>query len=143
MVSSFLPKGTSKQRQQLRLQLEQLPATQSLRSCPFISNRKLGAHSFPLPPYTLLPTCRVQTNLINMSPGPQFIELLSFNDYGESHYLAGPIRSTAGIPAGAEDYATDKFDHAPMLTLSAYYNSWFVNGAPPTIKTEGIIWWYR
>ncbi|ORY45022.1 glycosyl hydrolase family 71-domain-containing protein [Leucosporidium creatinivorum] len=82
------------------------------------------------------------TDLINMSPGPQFIELLSWNDFGEAHYL-GPVRSSAGIPSGAEGYATDKFDHTPMLTLSAYYNSWFVNGAPPTIKTEGIVWWYR
>lgn len=77
-----------------------------------------------------------------MSPGPQFIELLSFNDFGEGHYL-GPVRSSAGVPAGAEEYATDKFNHTPMLTLSAYYNSWFVNGGPPTIKTEGIVWWYR
>lgn len=32
-----------------------------------------------------------------MSPGPMFIELLSWNDYGEGHYL-GTVRSTAGIP---------------------------------------------
>jgi hypothetical protein len=43
-------------------------------------------------------TLHLQTDLINLSPGPQVIELLlSWNDYGEGHYL-GPMRSTAGIP---------------------------------------------
>lgn len=77
-----------------------------------------------------------------MDPGPQFIELLSWNDFGEAHYL-GPTRANYGPPTGSENYANSEFDHTPMLALSGYYNSWFVNGAPPNIRTEGIVWWYR
>lgn len=75
-----------------------------------------------------------------MDPGPQFIELLSWNDAGESHYL-GPTKFDP--PTGSENYAHSDFDHTPLLTASAYYNLWFVNGAPPAIKTEAIVWYYR
>lgn len=83
-----------------------------------------------------------QTALIDMDPGPQFIELLSWNDFGESHYL-GSTRTNYGPPAGSEGYANKDFDHTPLLTASAFYNAWFKTGSSPVIKTEGVIWYHR
>ncbi|GAA6016560.1 hypothetical protein JCM10207_002841 [Rhodosporidiobolus poonsookiae] len=82
------------------------------------------------------------TDLINLESGPAFIELLSWNDFGEAHYL-GPVRDDAGVPSTATGYADSKHDHTPVLWASAYYNLWFTNGSPPNIKTEAIVWYYR
>ncbi|KAL8283904.1 hypothetical protein RQP46_005336 [Phenoliferia psychrophenolica] len=87
----------------------------------------------------LLPTHYEQ--LINLSAGPDMIELLTWNDFGESHYL-GPIRDNAAPPTGSGNY-TKGFDHTPMLTLSSYYNTWYKSGTAPTIGSETIVWWYR
>ncbi|GAA5824303.1 hypothetical protein JCM3770_004457 [Rhodotorula araucariae] len=82
-------------------------------------------------------------DLISLNPGPAFVELLSWNDFGEAHYL-GPVRQSAGIPEGAKDYVnTASSDHTPMLWLSAYWNIWFKSGSPPAITSEAVIYWYR
>lgn len=52
---------------------------------------------------------------------PDFIELLSINDYGESHYLSS-VSENAGVPEGAKGYVDSSRDHTPMLWLSTYYN---------------------
>ncbi|GJN87190.1 hypothetical protein Rhopal_000135-T1 [Rhodotorula paludigena] len=61
------------------------------------------------------------SDLIALNPGPDFIELLSINDYGESHYLSS-VSKNAGVPEGAKGYVDSSRDHTPMLWLSAYYN---------------------
>ncbi|GEM09686.1 glucan endo-1,3-alpha-glucosidase, glycoside hydrolase family 71 protein [Rhodotorula toruloides] len=98
------------------------------------NNYVLNSNDFLLPKH--------YADLIALSPGPAYVELLSWNDFGESHYL-GPIRSSAGVPSGATAYADAKHDHLPMLWLSTYYNVWFKSGSPPPISTECVVWWYR
>ncbi|BGO89634.1 hypothetical protein NBRC10512_001513 [Rhodotorula toruloides] len=95
------------------------------------NNYVLNSNDFLLP-----------ADLIALNPGPAYVELLSWNDFGESHYL-GPVRASAGVPSGATAYADTKHDHLPMLWLSAYYNIWFKSGSPPPISTECLVWWYR
>jgi hypothetical protein len=46
---------------------------------------------------------------------PEFVEMLTWNDYGESHYI-GPIRA-AGIPAGAKWYVQNNPHDAWRIQL--------------------------
>ena len=51
---------------------------------------------------------------------PTFIQIISWNDYGESHYI-GPIRPS-GIPQGAQWYVdADTTPHATWLDLLPHY----------------------
>ncbi|BGP13907.1 hypothetical protein JCM10213v2_001845 [Rhodosporidiobolus nylandii] len=59
------------------------------------------------------------TDLINLENGPQFVELLSWNDFGESHYL-GPLRDDAGVPGAAATYANTDHDHTDALAERVY-----------------------
>ncbi|GAA5841515.1 hypothetical protein JCM11251_001246 [Rhodosporidiobolus azoricus] len=92
--------------------------------------------------FWLSPTLLIQEDLINLDPGPAAIDLLSWNDFGEAHYL-GPVRESAGIPGLSTKYIDTTRDHTPMLWLSAYWNLWFTNGSPPRIKSECVIWYHR
>ncbi|GAA5848709.1 hypothetical protein JCM8547_004602 [Rhodosporidiobolus lusitaniae] len=81
-------------------------------------------------------------DLLNLDPTLRFVELLSFNDYGESHYL-GTVRDDAGVPDAAKSYVDTSRDHSPMLWASAYWNLAFTNGSPPEVTSECIVWYYR
>ncbi|KAJ8295496.1 Phosphoserine aminotransferase 2, chloroplastic [Rhodotorula toruloides] len=113
------------------------------------NNYVLNSNDFLLPAdlIALNPGVRTVAAVSRRSPltlsiQPAYVELLSWNDFGESHYL-GPVRASAGVPSGATAYADTKHDHLPMLWLSAYYNIWFKSGSPPPISTECLVWWYR
>ncbi|GAA5954508.1 hypothetical protein JCM3765_004480 [Sporobolomyces pararoseus] len=76
---------------------------------------------------------------------PDHIELITFNDWGESTYFS-PVRDRANQPHETVDtavYANKDHDHVPFLWLSTYYNLWFKNGAAPKIRNDVIFWWYR
>ncbi|GAA6025714.1 hypothetical protein JCM11491_001553, partial [Sporobolomyces phaffii] len=76
---------------------------------------------------------------------PDHIELVTFNDWGESTYFS-PVRARANPPRETVDtatYANEAHSHVPFLWLAAYYNAWFKNGTPPTITNDVIFWWYR
>ncbi|GAA5884218.1 hypothetical protein JCM16303_002413 [Sporobolomyces ruberrimus] len=76
---------------------------------------------------------------------PDHIELITFNDWGESTYFS-PVRDRANQPHETVDtavYANKDHDHVPFLWLSAYYSHWFKNGVAPKITKDVIFWWYR
>ncbi|GAA5995238.1 hypothetical protein JCM5350_002794 [Sporobolomyces pararoseus] len=76
---------------------------------------------------------------------PDHIELITFNDWGESTYFS-PVRDRANQPHETVDtavYANKDHDHVPFLWLSTYYNLWFKNGVAPKITNDVIFWWYR
>ncbi|KAG0150506.1 hypothetical protein CROQUDRAFT_652428 [Cronartium quercuum f. sp. fusiforme G11] len=84
------------------------------------------------------------TKLIKQNPKPEFIELLTWNDYGESHYLRDP-QPSANLPMGlvsAHEYV-DGFPHTPLLNLLAYFNQWYKNGKPPVLNQTTVYVWYR
>lgn len=75
---------------------------------------------------------------------PDFIEILSWNDYGESHYLRGP-KPAANLPAdviSSEKYV-NWMPHEPLLDLISYFNRWFKCGARPVIERSKAYLWYR
>ncbi|CAH7688326.1 glycosyl hydrolase family 71-domain-containing protein [Phakopsora pachyrhizi] len=76
--------------------------------------------------------------LISMPTQPDFIEIISWNDYGESHYI-GPIAGTH--PSGTT--WVDGFDHQAWLSMTDYFITWYKTGTPPTIAEDAVYFQYR
>ncbi|PPR05439.1 hypothetical protein CVT26_011317 [Gymnopilus dilepis] len=76
--------------------------------------------------------------LMQMRDTLTFVELVTWNDYGESDYF-GPIKGAQ--PAGTT-YATG-FPHTAWYDLSKYYISAFKTGLYPTITKDVIYFWAR
>ncbi|WWC86171.1 uncharacterized protein L201_001044 [Kwoniella dendrophila CBS 6074] len=78
-------------------------------------------------------------DLISMRDQVKSIEILTWNDYGESSYI-GPIEGA--LPAGS-DVWTNGFDHQSLNSLTKYYAQAFKTGSYPTIEKDEIIMWAR
>ncbi|KAL1677782.1 glycoside hydrolase family 71 protein [Schizophyllum commune] len=77
-------------------------------------------------------------NLIASRDSFDIVQLLTWNDYGESHYL-GPIK-------GAQPKSNawvDGFDHTAWLDMTRYYATAFKTGAFPAIEKDRLIMWAR
>lgn len=78
---------------------------------------------------------------------PDIIELLTWNDWCESHYL----RDLPGNSTSATDYAdlsnmkayVDGQNHSPWRIIAKYYISWWKNGEKPSIIEDQVVFWYR
>lgn len=76
---------------------------------------------------------------------PAFVEIVTWNDYGESHYI-GPIYDD-GIPrapsANAHPYV-DNMPHDGWRAMLPYYIAQYKNGGvAPAITVEKVSYWYR
>jgi glucan endo-1,3-alpha-glucosidase len=76
---------------------------------------------------------------------PEFVEIVTWNDYGESHYI-GPIHE-AGIPTGADVYV-DGYSHQAWLEtlpyqIAAYKNAYNAANPAPKVTSDKVIYWYR
>ena len=75
---------------------------------------------------------------------PDLVEIITWNDYGESHYI-GPVYA-AGVPQGA-DYVTDVHTHEGWLALLPEYIAAYksgnatTNGTAPATDTATV--WYK
>lgn len=78
---------------------------------------------------------------------PDIIELLTWNDWCESHYLRDlPSNSTS-----ASDYADMSAmgayvkgqDHAPWRIITQYYIEWIKTGKQPEVTKDQVVFWYR
>ncbi|KAF9070679.1 glycoside hydrolase [Rhodocollybia butyracea] len=76
-----------------------------------------------------------------IAPQVDIVELITWNDYGESHYL-GPIEGA--LPAGSEAW-TDGMNHTGWLSLTSYYATAFKTGSYPNISSseERLVMWAR
>jgi glucan endo-1,3-alpha-glucosidase len=70
---------------------------------------------------------------------PDFVEIVSWNDYGESHYI-GPIRS-GGYINRAGVYAAD-MPHDGWRALLPYFIEQYKTGSV-TVDKETVVYWYR
>ncbi|KXN81776.1 Glucan endo-1,3-alpha-glucosidase agn1 [Leucoagaricus sp. SymC.cos] len=66
------------------------------------------------------------------------IQVLTWNDYGESHYI-GPIK---GAQPNSESWV-DGFNHTGWLTLTKYYATAYKSGVFPAIEKDQILMWSR
>ena len=81
---------------------------------------------------------------------PEFVEIVTWNDFGESHYIGPSIES--GIPQGADTDArsyVDGMDHTGWLQtldwqIAAYKHAFdpAVNPAP-SVREDKVVYWYR
>lgn len=78
---------------------------------------------------------------------PDIIEILTWNDFCESHY----IRDLPSQDINASDYVelgdmgayVYGQDHSPWRIIAKYYISWWKNGTPPPITADQVVYWYR
>ncbi|KAJ9099281.1 hypothetical protein QFC21_004162 [Naganishia friedmannii] len=71
----------------------------------------------------------------------QYIELVTWNDYGESHYL-GPF-DTPHTDDGSSKWAED-MPHGAMLEFAKPYIRAFKTGSPtPIIDRDMLVYWHR
>ncbi|KAG8846898.1 hypothetical protein FRB96_001743 [Tulasnella sp. 330] len=70
------------------------------------------------------------------------VEIISWNDWGESHYISPVDPLTEDIPSGAY-YATPQFDHTGFLYMTGYYASYYKTGNRPTVTADKIFMWGR
>jgi glucan endo-1,3-alpha-glucosidase len=77
-------------------------------------------------------------SLISQREKFDIVEVLTWNDYGESHYV-GPIK---GAQPNSQAW-TDGMDHTAWLTLTKYYASAFKTGSYPAITQDSIVMWSR
>ncbi|KAL0959133.1 hypothetical protein HGRIS_014424 [Hohenbuehelia grisea] len=66
------------------------------------------------------------------------VEIITWNDYGESHYV-GPIE---GSQPGSESWVNG-FDHTAWLDIMQYYITAFKTGAFPAVSADRIFLWAR
>ncbi|PVG00439.1 hypothetical protein CPB86DRAFT_824436 [Serendipita vermifera] len=76
--------------------------------------------------------------LVEMRDQIDIVEIITWNDYGESHYI-GPI---AGAQPNSQAWV-DGFDHQGWLELSTYYIEAFKTGAYPPITQDKVFLWAR
>ncbi|KAF9267548.1 glycoside hydrolase [Marasmius fiardii PR-910] len=77
--------------------------------------------------------------LISLRSNLRFVEYATWNDFGESHYVA-PTTS-GNQPAGTT--WVNGFPHTAWLDMSKYYIQYFKSGSAPTVTTESIYFWLR
>ena len=78
---------------------------------------------------------------------PDIIELLTWNDFCESHYL----RDLPSTDITAKDYVelgemgayVTGQNHSPWRIIAKYYIHWFKNGSPPPITMDQVVFWHR
>lgn len=83
--------------------------------------------------------CTRWEQIIAMRDRVQQLEILTWNDYGESSYI-GPIHGD--LPRGSEVW-TNGFDHQGLNVLTQYYATAFKTGQYPAITKDSIITWSR
>ncbi|KAI1758810.1 glycoside hydrolase family 71 protein [Hypoxylon sp. FL1150] len=72
---------------------------------------------------------------------PEYVEIITWNDYGESSYINDPI--AAQIVSGAEAYV-DGFAHSAFRFVLPYFISAYKAGtADVSLPSEGAVAWYR
>ncbi|OTA96250.1 glycoside hydrolase family 71 protein [Hypoxylon sp. CO27-5] len=72
---------------------------------------------------------------------PEYIEIITWNDYGESSYINDPV--AAQIVSGAETYVNG-FGHSAFRFVLPYFISAYKAGnANVDLPSEGAVAWYR
>jgi len=79
-------------------------------------------------------------NLIAARDSIDIVQLLTWNDFGESHYV-GPVRPHSAQPNSQA--WVDGYDHQGWLPLTSYYAAAFKSGSYPAITKDQVVMWAR
>ncbi|TFK58573.1 glycoside hydrolase [Pluteus cervinus] len=77
-------------------------------------------------------------SLISTRDQVDIVQVLTWNDYGESHYV-GPIK---GAQPNSQAWV-DGMDHTGWLELTQYYATGFKTGQLPQIEKDKLFMWSR
>jgi glucan endo-1,3-alpha-glucosidase len=73
------------------------------------------------------------------SKSPEMVQVLSWNDYGESHNIAPVL----GAEPGSSQW-TKSMDHIAFREMTTYFINRWRDGAPEVYRNEITVWmWYR
>ncbi|CAK5266096.1 unnamed protein product [Mycena citricolor] len=78
-------------------------------------------------------------DLVSRRDAIDIIQIISWNDYGESHYICPTVR---GAQPNSEAWV-DGFPHGAWLRLSAFFIRAFKDGVYPRIERDEIFVWGR
>ncbi|KAI0648077.1 glycoside hydrolase [Trametes meyenii] len=78
-------------------------------------------------------------NLIANRDKVSLVEIVTWNDFGESHYI-GPKHGQ--LPPGSEKWV-DGFDHQGFLDLTNFFATQFKTGQAPPITKDRLVMWAR
>jgi glucan endo-1,3-alpha-glucosidase len=77
-----------------------------------------------------------------LSIRPHMIEIITWNDWGESHYI-GTIDSNSGdLPSGSTNYVYG-FPHTSFQAILPYFISYYKTGQAPKVSQDVVVYWYR
>ncbi|MBW0473799.1 hypothetical protein O181_013514 [Austropuccinia psidii MF-1] len=136
---SSLPSPDRSNFQQLRAVGKQYAAPISPFFYKHLSADESGNYIYPTDSWYM-----IEKYLDIISFSPDFVELLSWNNFGESHYLRDP-RPSANLPFGtisSEKYVVG-MPHEPFLNMISYFNLWYKSGSRPPVNRSKAYVWYR
>ncbi|KAI0354941.1 glycoside hydrolase [Trametes cingulata] len=79
-------------------------------------------------------------NLIANRDKVSLVEIVTWNDFGESHYI-GP-NNHGQLPPGADKWVNG-FDHQGFLDLTNYFATQFKTGQAPAVTKDQLVMWAR
>jgi glucan endo-1,3-alpha-glucosidase len=76
---------------------------------------------------------------------PDFVEIITWNDYSESSYMCSISSDLPTSMTGITDMITNpqKMNHDGWLQLSKHYIQWYKHNARPAVTMDQFYWWYR
>ncbi|KAI9712085.1 MAG: hypothetical protein M1820_001794 [Bogoriella megaspora] len=78
---------------------------------------------------------------------PDIIEIQTWNDWGESHYIRDQPANWESGPASAQlgdmEAYVNNTSHSPWRIITNYYATWYKTGSPPPISEDQVVYWYR
>jgi len=76
---------------------------------------------------------------------PDFVEIITWNDYSESSYICSISDDLPVDMGGIKQMITvpQNMNHDGWLDLSRHYIQWYKNNVRPEIINDQFYWWYR
>lgn len=79
---------------------------------------------------------------------PDIIELLTWNDFCESHYLRNlpsldDVNAKDYVVLGDMQAYVRDMNHAPWRIIAKYYIEWWKTGRAPHVHMDQVVYWYR
>jgi glucan endo-1,3-alpha-glucosidase len=78
--------------------------------------------------------------LVSTRDKVDIVEIVTWNDYGESHYLRDP--GSDGAQPNSQAWV-DGMSHQGWLDMTAYYAAAFKTGAYPEVQEDKVYMWSR
>ncbi|KAJ6510689.1 glycoside hydrolase [Mycena sanguinolenta] len=72
---------------------------------------------------------------------PQLVEIISWNDFGESHYISGPEPNHSDD--GSSEWAAGMPHDAWRRVMQPYIAAYKAGASTPIVDADGLVYWYR